>query len=82
MFQVLLTDRAIKDLEKLEPIMRKRIGNKLTILMKDPFINSKKLTNPLLGTYRFRVGNYRIIFDIDHEKIIVLRIGHRKDIYK
>lgn len=82
MNQILLTNKAIKDLEKLEPVIKERIGNKLAILKSDPFINSKKLTNPVLGTYRARVGDYRIIFDIDHENIIVLRIGHRKDIYK
>ncbi|HET53907.1 MAG TPA: hypothetical protein ENN33_01670 [Ignavibacteria bacterium] len=45
-------------------------------------MNSKKLSNPILGTYRNRVGDYRIIFDIDQKNIVVLRLGHRKEIYK
>jgi mRNA interferase RelE/StbE len=34
------------------------------------------------GTYRFRIGDYRVIFDIYDENIAILRIGHRKSIYK
>uniref|UniRef100_A0A7C3MKC3 Type II toxin-antitoxin system RelE/ParE family toxin n=1 Tax=Dictyoglomus thermophilum TaxID=14 RepID=A0A7C3MKC3_DICTH len=43
---------------------------------------ARKLINPKIGSYRFRIGNYRVIFDIDGENIIILRIGHRKEIYK
>jgi mRNA interferase RelE/StbE len=35
-----------------------------------------------LGSYRFRIGDYRVVFDLDGEKIVVLRVGHRRDIYK
>ncbi|MCK4791223.1 MAG: type II toxin-antitoxin system RelE/ParE family toxin [Desulfobacteraceae bacterium] len=41
-----------------------------------------KLFDPALGTYRFRIGDYRVIFDIEGEEIVVLRVGHRKDIYR
>ena len=43
---------------------------------------ASKLTDPSLGTYRFRIGDYRVIFDIEGEEIVVLRVGHRKDIYR
>ena len=36
----------------------------------------------VLGSYRFRVGDYRIIFDIEEKDIIVLRVGHRRELYK
>jgi len=48
----------------------------------DPFKYANKLTDPRLGSYRFRIGDYRVIFDLDGNKIIVLRVGHRKDIYR
>ncbi|MBC8526038.1 MAG: type II toxin-antitoxin system RelE/ParE family toxin [Candidatus Cloacimonetes bacterium] len=35
-----------------------------------------------LGSYRFRIGNYRVIFDIDEDKLVILRVGHRKNIYR
>jgi len=82
MFRILLTKRALKDLEKLDENNKLRIKEKLNILLSDPISNSKKLSSPLIGTYRFRAGDYRVIFDIDADKVVILRIGHRKDIYK
>jgi len=82
MYRILLTKRALKDLEKIDAETKTRIGNKLKILINDPLGNSRKLSNPLIGIFRFRVGDYRIIFDMEKENIIILRIGHRKDIYK
>jgi mRNA interferase RelE/StbE len=35
-----------------------------------------------LGEYRFRIGDYRVIFDIEGNEIVVLRVGHRREIYK
>jgi len=82
MYKILITKRAIKDLEKINIKTKSRIRDKIKLLLNDPIGNSKKLSTPIIGTYRFRVGDYRIIFDIDDDKVIVLRIGHRKDIYR
>ncbi|GAH22209.1 unnamed protein product [marine sediment metagenome] len=35
-----------------------------------------------LGSYRFRIGDHRVIFDLEDNKIIILRVGHRDKIYK
>jgi mRNA interferase RelE/StbE len=35
-----------------------------------------------IGAYRFRIGDYRVVFDIDDNNVVILRIGHRKSIYK
>jgi len=40
------------------------------------------LIHPKIGTYRFRMGDYRVIFDTEDENIVILRIGHRRSIYK
>lgn len=34
------------------------------------------------GLRKYRVGNYRVIFAILHDDVLVLRIGHRKDVYR
>lgn len=35
-----------------------------------------------LGTYRYRIGDYRVIFDMDGKKVVILRIGHRREVYR
>ncbi|PIZ66640.1 hypothetical protein COY15_00630 [Candidatus Roizmanbacteria bacterium CG_4_10_14_0_2_um_filter_39_12] len=42
----------------------------------------QKLTHNDIGTYRWRIGNYRIVFDIDGKNIVILRVGHRREIYR
>jgi mRNA interferase RelE/StbE len=82
MFKIVITDRALKDIDKLTQDVKKRIASKLREFSSNPLDYSRKLTDPKIGTYRFRIGDYRVIYDIEDENIIVLRIGHRKDIYK
>ncbi|MDZ7623377.1 MAG: type II toxin-antitoxin system RelE/ParE family toxin [Ignavibacteriaceae bacterium] len=82
MYKIILVKRAIKDLDKLDEDAKGRIKEKIKLLKDNPASNSRKLSNPFIGSYRFRVGDYRIIFDIDKDKVVILRIGHRKDIYK
>ncbi|RJP62416.1 MAG: hypothetical protein C4539_18285 [Ignavibacteriales bacterium] len=55
---------------------------KLKDYSSSPYQHAKKLTDPVIGEYRFRIGDHRVIFDISGNNIIVLRIGHRKDIYR
>jgi mRNA interferase RelE/StbE len=40
------------------------------------------MAHPTLGGYRFRVGDYWVIFDMEGEEIVVLRVGHRSHIYR
>ncbi len=82
MYKILFTNRSLKDLENIEPGIQKRIAAKLKEYSAEPLKYSKKLLNTNLGSYRFRIGDYRVIFDIDKENIVILRIGHRKNIYK
>ena len=81
-YKLILTSRALKDLKNINEQNKKKIILKLKEFLVNPFLYSRKLSNPKIGTYRFRIGNFRVIFDIDGENIIVLRIGNRKDIYK
>jgi len=82
------TNQAFKDLAKLHKNVTQKILAKIIFFcrQKNPLKYAKKLTNPLFGTYRFRIGNYRAIFDIDDKGIIkillIITIKHRKDIYR
>lgn len=50
----------------------------------NPYVHGKALQGNLQGKWRYRVGNYRLIANIDAENVIilVLVIGHRREIYK
>ena len=67
--------------------MQKRIANKLRFFIKDgdPLGYAKKIKDNRLGNYRFRVGDYRIIFDVNDKGeivvLMVLRVKHRKEVY-
>lgn len=82
MYRIVLTQRALKDLENIDKEMQSRIAAKLKEYDEDPLKHARKLIHPSIGTYRLRIGDYRVIFDINHENIVILRIGHRKCIYK
>jgi len=81
-YRLVYTQRAIRDIQKLDESTKKRIGKALLKLEEDPLRYVEKLTDSRLGAYRFRIGDYRVIFDIEENEIVVLRIAHRRDIYK
>jgi len=71
-----------RDIKKLPPDIKRRIGQALLRYKQAPHDYSETLADTKLGTYRFRIGDHRVIFDIDGSEIIVLRVGHRRDIYR
>ena len=81
-FTILYTKSAKKDIDTLDIIAKNKIKKKFELLKKDPILYARKLSNTKIGSYQWRVGNHRIIFDIIRKKIIVLRMGHRKDVYR
>jgi len=76
--------KAAKEVEKLPPQIRKRILKKLKFYssQKNPLKFAEKLRERRFGEYRFRIGDYRILFDVKNRKIIILKVGHRKEIYR
>ena len=86
MYKYFFTSPALKQIRKLSNGVQKRILKKLDYYcQKNPFKHADFLTNPRLGSYRFRVGDYRVIFDkdIDTESaILILLVGDRKEIYR
>jgi len=68
MYKVIFTRRALKDWENLDKEIRDRIAAKLKEYSKNPFKYARKLIHPKIGTYRFRIGDWRVIFDIDERK--------------
>lgn len=81
-FKLIFTQNAVRDIKKLDRVAQKRLAEKFKVFQERPLFYAKKLTSSLLGQYRWRIGNYRIIFDIKGKDLIILRVGHRKEIYK
>ena len=75
---------AAKEIDKLPPYIRKRILEKLKFYaaQENPLKFADKLKDYRFGEYRFRMGDYRMLFDVEDKEITILKVGHRKDIYK
>jgi len=74
--------KSLRDIDRLDAGVKNRIGTTLLRFKDNPLQYAERLTNSELGGYRFRIGDYRVIFDIEGNDIVVLRAGHRKEIYK
>lgn len=81
-YQVQISNRASKALEKIAYTDYVRIVERIRNLAINPRPNGCKKLKGRIG-YRIRVGNYRIVYDIEDDKLVVLiiDIGYRKDIY-
>jgi len=83
-YRIELTARAAKQLEELSEPLRKKIAARIDALAKEPRpVNSKKLTDSD-DLYRIRVGDYRVIYQVEHRMVLVtvIRVGHRRDVYR
>ena len=82
MYTIIISDSALKQLGKLEKSIQERILNALERIRVRP----ESFITKLVGEqgYKFRVGDYRVILDIEKYKLIILilKVGHRKSIYK
>ena len=85
-YTVRYTDRAIKSLKKLDRsvlIMIKAWIEKNLVGTSDPRAHGKGLTSNRSGQWRYRVGSYRILAEIQDSDLIILviEVGHRSAIY-
>lgn len=80
-YEVQFKPTAIKDLKKIPQNLVRNILEKIEILQTDLQGDVKKLTN-FTPEYRLRVGQYRILFEINQEKIVIYRVLHRSKSYQ
>lgn len=83
MYKVVLSNKAEKELEKLQDDYFKKVDEVIFNLAHQPRpVGSLKLTEK--EGYRIRVGNYRILYTINElqKEVIVYKIAHRKDAYR
>lgn len=85
LYEFRFTSTAVRDLKKLPRANQKRIGQKLDFFRHHP--NPLDFAAPLVGRgkvgqYRFRVGDYRVIFNLKAKVLIILIIEHRREVYR
>ena len=84
-FEVILTSEAQADVRRLDPALQTRILDKLEWVGQ----NAELLRHQALrgeewsGCFKYRIGGYRIIYQINWsaEKLVVLKVGHRREVY-
>lgn len=86
-YKVNYTPHAIKQLMKLDKHTRKLIYAWIDKNLQgctNPRVHGKGLTANRTGQWRYRIGDYRLICEIEDEKItiLVLEVGHRRNIYE
>ncbi|WP_278574822.1 type II toxin-antitoxin system RelE family toxin [Fusobacterium ulcerans] len=86
-YQVEFSNTAKKELKKLDISVQKTLLkwiNKNLMDCDNPYIHGKVLVGNLKGYWRYRVGNYRLICNVEDDVLVILivEIGHRSEIYK
>lgn len=80
-YDVQWTVTAERQFSKLDKSTKKRIIDKIDNIQNNPFLYVTRLVG--FDAYKLRVGNYRIILGIEKKNlvILILKVGHRKNIY-
>ncbi|NCR38810.1 MAG: type II toxin-antitoxin system RelE/ParE family toxin [Microcystis aeruginosa W13-11] len=83
-YSVTFEPESITDLDLITDFIRLRILNKIAWLaINFEQITPLTLTREWSGFYKLRVGDYRVIYEFDRESriIIIIRVGHRSEVY-
>lgn len=83
-YQVDFTKQSRKQFDSLPSPVKKRILKLLLALEENPQSSSAKKLSGQEGIWRVRVGDYRVIYEIQGERLVVLvlRVGHRREVYR
>jgi mRNA interferase RelE/StbE len=80
-YRLVISNRFTKDLRQLDPQIRERILQALAKLEENPYQGEKVLAQET-GTWRLRVGDWRLRYDIVGEEVHLLRVRHRREVYR
>lgn len=83
-YRITLAPAAARQLRKFDPQVRRRIQAALELLAGEPRPPAATRLVGGSGEWRVRTGDYRIIYEIHDDQllVLVLRIGHRRDVYE
>ncbi|MDT0264282.1 type II toxin-antitoxin system RelE family toxin [Jatrophihabitans lederbergiae] len=83
-YRITIAPAAARQLRKFDPQVRRRIQAALELLSSNPRPPAATQLVGGAGEWRVRTGDYRIVYEIKDEELVVLvlRVGHRREIYK
>ena len=80
-YSVQFKPKAVRDIEGMPSRIQTRILAQIEEMSNDLKGDVKRLTS-FTPEYRLRVGDYRVLFEIEGEKIVIYRIRHRREAYR
>jgi len=86
-YNVAFTDTADKQLQKLEKNIKRQISKYIDKYIdgsRNPRLRGKALKGKLSGLWRYDIGSYRLVCDIQDNicRVLAVKVGHRKDVYR
>lgn len=83
MVKILWTESAIKDLEKVDRLIARRILRRIAWLAGNfKKVAAEPLAGEFKGTFKLRIGDWRVVYSVENDSIIIQFVGHRGEIYK
>jgi mRNA interferase RelE/StbE len=78
------TASASREFRALDRQFQRRISEKIDALCDDPFPSGSKKLKAEADHFRIRVGDYRVVYRVDGKRvvIVIVRIGHRREVYR
>ena len=81
-YKISFKSSVYKDLKKIDKTKAAQILDKIEEELTKAPDSYPQLSGPFSGLRKFRAGDYRVIFSILNDTVLILRISHRKDVYK
>ena len=81
-YSVVYKKSVYRDLERLPKAEARRILDRIEEELPKKADTQPSLKGRFVGLRRYRVGDYRVIYALVEDNILVLRIGHRRDVYR
>ena len=81
-YKITFKKSVAKDLKKIDHFEADRILKKISSELSKQAEKSPELKGQFAGLRKYRIGNYRVVYAIIDDSVLILRIKHRKDVYK
>jgi len=83
-YKIVINSKTEKMLSKIEKSIAVRIRDKIRLLSEHPRPSGMTQLKGYDNAFRIRVGDYRIIYEIDDDRVLILvvNVGHRREVYR